>query len=441
MRVKLTARGSGRWQQSAGSRSKFGLTATELLQALDHLKAQSLEDCFQLLHFHLGSQIPNIRTIKEALDEGARIYAELHGAGAGLKYFDVGGGLGVDYDGSRTNFDSSTNYTLTEYANDVVYHTGRVCDETGVPHPTIISESGRALVAHHSMLIFTVLGTSGLGVADSTDGFLPESLPDDAPQPLIALLESYRDLGLRNTLESWHDAQQSLDMAMHLFKGGYLSLKERCIAENLFWAICRKLAGLTRQMEHVPEELERLDDMLSDTYFCNFSLFQSIPDSWAIRQLFPIMPIHHLDRRPDRLGVLADVTCDSDGKIDRFVDRRDVRRTLPLHAPGDQPYYLGAFMVGAYQEILGDLHNLFGDTNAVHVSLDDAGEPVIETIVASDTVREVLNYVEFDGDELIDKLRRDVQSAVAAGRLDDNEATNLVRRYQAVLGGSTYLGS
>ncbi len=339
MRVKLAARGGGRWQSSGGYRSKFGLTVGEMLRGLEELKALGMEDCFQLLHFHLGSQIPNIRIVKGALNEAARVYVELFKAGAGLKYMDVGGGLGVDYDGSQTDFESSMNYTLQEYANDVVYHLQLVCDEAGVPHPTIVSESGRAIVAYHSLLVLNVLDVGELG-----DEFVPKAATPETEQPLIDLIHAYDELTARNALETYHDAQQALDMAMNLFSGGYLPLDQRSLAENLYWAICMKIRTLTRSMEDIPDDLKGLDESLSDTYFCNFSLFQSVPDSWAIKQLFPIMPIHRLNERPDRLAVLGDITCDSDGKVDQFIDRRNVRRALPLHRFTGDPYLLGVFL-------------------------------------------------------------------------------------------------
>ena len=434
MRVKLAARGSGRWQSSGGYRSKFGLTVTEILRGLEELKSRGMEDCFKLLHFHQGSQITNIRYIKAALDEAARVYAELVRRGAGLEYLDVGGGLGVDYDGSQTNFESSANYTLQEYANDVVYHVQHVCDDAGVPHPTIISESGRAVVAYHSALVFGVLGVAGQGENDA----LPH-INGESEQPLLDLVDTYQNLNSRNVLESYHDAQQALDSAMNLFSGGYLPLDQRSAVENLYWAICRKIQKLTSNMEFVPEELEGLDSLLSDTYFCNFSLFQSIPDSWAIKQLFPILPIHRLNERPTRPAVLGDITCDSDGKIDQFIDRRDVKRTLPLHTFDGRPYYLGAFLIGAYQEILGDLHNLFGDTNAVHVSMDDSGEVILETVIKGDTVREVLDYVEFDSNVLVRQLRDSVEVAVREGRIGYEQAGRFLRFYEEGLGGYTYL--
>jgi arginine decarboxylase len=434
VRVKLASAGSGRWHASGGPRSKFGLTVTELLRVLDELKARDMGDCFKLLHFHLGSQVTNIRHIKAALNEAARIYVDLVGQGAGLEYLDVGGGLGVDYDGSQTNFLSSANYTLQEYANDVVFRIQSVCDEAGVPHPVIFSESGRAAIAYHSVLVFNVLG-----VADRGENEVPSAVPDEFEQPLKDLMDTYRELNVRNLLESYHDAQQALHMALNLFGGGYLPLEQRSLAERLYWAIARKIQRLIRQLDYVPEELEGLDALLGDTYFANFSLFQSIPDSWAIKQLFPVMPIHRLDERPARHGVLADVTCDSDGQIARFIDRRDVKRTLPLHEFTGEPYYLGAFLIGAYQEILGDLHNLFGDTSAVHVSIADDGQPQIDAVVHGDTVREVLQYVQFDAKSLLDRVRSAAEHAVRAGRITDRQAGRLLSFYQRGLEGYTYL--
>ena len=434
MRVKLAARGSGRWQSSGGFRSKFGLTVSEILRALQELKEQGMEDCFKLLHFHLGSQITNIRYVKAALNEAARVYVDLVKQGAGLEFIDVGGGLGVDYDGSQTNFESSVNYTIQEYANDVVYHLQSVCDDAGVAHPKIISESGRAIVAYHSVLVFNVLGVAAQGENNA-----PLQLSDDVEQPLIDLLDTYKNITLRNLLESYHDAQQALDMAINLFGGGYLPLVQRSIAENFYWAICHKIQKLVRQLDFVPEELQGLDALLSDTYFCNFSLFQSVPDCWAIKQLFPVMPIHRLGEEPQCHAVLGDITCDSDGKIDQFIDRRDVKRTLPLHPLRGEPYFLGVFLVGAYQEILGDLHNLFGDTNAVHVRTDGDGEVVLEAVIQGDTVREVLDYVEFDANILVGQLRTDVETAVREGRLDYEQAGRLLRFYEDGLRGYTYL--
>ena len=434
IRVKLASKATGRSKGWTGPRAKFGLTASETLRALAELKVRGMEDCLKLLHFHIGTQITNIRHIKVALNEAARIYVDLVRQGAGLRYLDVGGGLGVDYDGSQTDFDSSVNYTLQEYANDVVYHILTVCDDAGVAHPTIFSESGRAVVAYNSVLVFNVLG-----VSDLAENGVPQKLPEDVEQPLVDLWDTYQRLNGRNVLECFHDAQQAMDTAMSLFGAGYLSLVERSLAENLRWAILRKAQRLVRQLEYVPEDLEGLDALLSETYFCNFSLFQSLPDSWAIKQLFPIMPIHRLLERPTHAAVLADITCDSDGKIERFIDRRDVKRTLPLHTFDGRPYYLGAFLIGAYQEILGDLHNLFGDTNAVHVSMGEGEDVIVETMINGDSVREVLEYVEFDTASLVDRLRTAVDQAIRENRIDDHQAGRLLRFYQAGLDGYTYL--
>jgi arginine decarboxylase len=434
LRVKLASRGSGRWKSSGGYRSKFGLSATEAMRALQELKDLGMADCLNLLHFHLGSQITNIRQIKAAVNEAVRVYVDLARAGGGLKYLDVGGGLGVDYDGSQTDFESSVNYTLQEYANDIIYHVQNVCDEVGVAHPTIVTESGRAIAAYHSVLVFNVLGVAGMGEAD-----VPPEPPPDAEQPLIDLQETYRSLSAKNLLESYHDAQQALDQALNLFSLGYLSLDQRCIAENLYWAISRRIQKMARELDYFPEELEGIDAMLSDTYFCNFSLFQSMPDSWAIKQLFPIMPIHRLEEEPSRPAVLGDITCDSDGKVDAFIDRRDVKRTLLLHTFNGGDYYLGAFLLGAYQEILGDLHNLFGDTNAVHVRLGPAGDVMLDSVIKGDTVREVLNYVQFSSDSLVAKLRRDVETALRESRLTYEESGALLKFYEEGLHGYTYL--
>jgi arginine decarboxylase len=434
LRVKLASRGSGRWKSSGGYRSKFGLTVSEALKAVEILKQRGMEDSLQLLHFHLGSQITNIRQIKAAVIEGARIYVDLKKLGTGLQYLDVGGGLGIDYDGSQTDFESSVNYTLEEYARDVIYHVQNICDESEVPHPNIITESGRAIAAYHSVLVFNVLGVSGFGEEE-----LPASLPEDAEQPLIDLFETHRSLTKKNLLETYHDAQQALDSALNLFSLGYLALEQRSTAENLYWAICRKILRFAGELEYFPEELEGLNAMLSDTYFCNFSLFQSMPDSWAVKQLFPIMPIHRLNEPPTRHAVLGDISCDSDGKVDQFIDRRDVKKTLPLHAFNNSSYILGAFLLGAYQEILGDLHNLFGDTNAVHVSLDEQGEVVLETVIQGDTVREVLNYVQFSAQALVDQFRKDVEVAVREQRIGYEESGRLLRFYEEGLQGYTYL--
>ena len=434
LRVKLASRGSGRWKSSGGYRSKFGLTVSEALKAVEFLKERGMEDCFELLHFHLGSQITNIRQIKGAVIEAARIYVDLKKMGTGLTYLDVGGGLGIDYDGSQTDFESSVNYTLEEYARDIVYHVQNICDEGEVPHPTIVTESGRAVAAYHSLLVFNVLGVSGFGEED-----LPASVPEDSEQPLIDLFEAHRSINKRNLLEGYHDAQQALDSALNLFSLGYLTLQQRSLAENFYWAICRKILKLASELDYFPEELEGLNGLLSDTYFCNFSLFQSMPDSWAVKQLFPIMPIHRLEQPPTRHAVLGDISCDSDGKVDQFIDRRDVKKTLPLHPFNGSTYILGAFLLGAYQEILGDLHNLFGDTNAVHVSLDEHGDVVLETVVQGDTVGEVLNYVQYNAQALLDEFRKDVELAVREQRIGYEESGRLLKFYEEGLQGYTYL--
>jgi arginine decarboxylase len=434
IRVKLASRGSGRWKSSGGYRSKFGLTVSEAIRVLDQLRELGMADSLELLHFHLGSQITNIRQVKGAVSEAARIYVELKRAGAGLRFMDVGGGLGIDYDGSQTDFESSVNYTLQEYANDVVYHIQSVCDEAEVPHPNIITESGRAVAAYHSVLVFNVLGVSGFGEPETS-----LDLPEEAEQPLVDLRETYRGLSSKNLLESYHDAQQALDSALNLFSLGYLPLVQRSLAENYFWVICHRIQVMAKQLEYFPEELEGLESLLSDTYFCNFSLFQSMPDSWAVKQLFPIMPIHRLEEAPSRHAVLGDISCDSDGKVDQFIDRRDVKKTLPLHPWNGNPYYLGAFLVGAYQEILGDLHNLFGDTNAVHVSLNDAGEVVLDAVIPGDSVHEVLHYVQFNSKHLQELLRKDVEIALREGRIGYEESGRLLKFYEDGLYGYTYL--
>jgi arginine decarboxylase len=438
VRVKLASEGSGRWRESAGDRSKFGLFVTEILEMLRVLREQDMLDCLQLVHCHPGSQLQDIRRVKEAINELAHVYAELVGLGAGLKYIDVGGGLGVDYDGSGTNFASSMNYTLVEYANDVVYRIASVCDARGVAHPMIVSESGRAIAAHHSVLIFNVLGRSVL------DGFeLPKAdrtPPQDAPQPVHDLAEAWQRVAPRRLLECYHDALTARDEALQMFKLGLLSLPYRALAERLYWATCTRVRDAARKLDEVPEELAELEGVLSDTYFCNFSIFQSLPDSWAIDQLFPIAPIHRLGEQPVRKAVLADITCDSDGKIDRFVSLRDVKRTLELHPLKDgEDYYLAAFLVGAYQETLGDLHNLFGDTHVVHIRLHDEGGWWIEEVVQGDTANRVLEYMEYDVAELAPALARDCERAVRAGRMTVAESQSIKRFYETELNGYAYL--
>jgi arginine decarboxylase len=437
VRIKLASRGAGRWRSSAGYRAKFGLTLTEVLELFDYLKQRDMEDCLQLVHFHVGSQITNIRKFKDALTEAARVYTELHRLGAGVKYIDVGGGLGIDYDGSQTDFESSINYTLQEYANDVVFRIKSVCDEAGAPHPTIVSESGRAVVAYHSVLVFDVLGASSIDRGPPPE--LGEVPGEKLPKPVQDLAGIYRDVNKKNLIENYHDAVQAVEESLNLFTLGYLTVEQRAAAERLFWAVLGKMQKIVRDLDYIPEELQNLDTMLSDTYFCNFSVFQSMPDSWAIKQLFPIMPIHRLDEPPTRRAVLGDITCDSDGKVDQFIDLRDVKATLPLHAFRGEPYYLGTFLLGAYQEILGDLHNLFGDTNAVHVSLDEDGSPSLDAVIKGDTVREVLHYVQYSADELASQMRKDVERALRAGKISLEESRQMLRFYESGLEGYTYL--
>ena len=433
-RVKPSARGSGRWKFSAGERSKFGLTVSEVLKALSELKERGLEDCLILLHYHLGSQITNIHSVKNAITEVARIYVQIAQSGARLEYLDVGGGLGVDYDGSQTNFESSVNYTLQEYANDIVFRVKTICDESDVPHPTLITEAGRATVAYHSVLIFNVLG-----VATLPTGAFPRQAADDWPPSLDVLNSLQSEISEKNLIETYHDAVQAYDELIHLFNLGHLTLEQRGFGECLYYRCVQTILRLLSQLDHVPEELEGVADQLSDTYFCNFSVFQSLPDSWAVKQLFPILPIHRLEERPLRRGILADITCDSDGKVDRFIDLRDVKRSLELHEFDGTDYYLGAFLVGAYQEILGDLHNLFGDTNSVHVSLGDQGAVHLETVVKGDTVEQTLSYVQYSARELIAMARKEVERAVREGRLSVDDSARFLRCYETGLGSYTYL--
>jgi arginine decarboxylase len=441
VRVKLAAEGAGRWRESAGEKSKFGLFISEILEVVDVLRKRDMLDCLKLVHCHTGSQLQDIRRVKEGVTELAHVYAELKLLGAGLEYIDIGGGLGVDYDGSRTNFESSMNYSLNEYASDVVYRIASVCNERGLPHPVIISESGRAIAAHHSVLVFNVLGSSAL------DQFpVAERLEQDGrdageiPQPVRDLFDAYRSVSARRLVECWHDAMQAREQALQMFNLGYLSLEFRGLAERLYWATCARIRDLCRRLESIPEELEDLETILSDIYFCNFSVFQSLPDSWAIGQLFPIMPIHRLKERPTRNAVLADITCDSDGKIDRFVSVKETKRTLEVHElRPHEDYYLATFLVGAYQETLGDLHNLFGDTHVVHIRLLEEGGWWIEETVKGDTALQVLSYMEYDTDELYPKLARDCERAVRENRLTVQESQRLKRFYEAELQGYAYL--
>jgi arginine decarboxylase len=443
VRVKLFSEGSGRWSASAGEKSKFGLFITEILELFNVLKGRDMLDCLQLVHCHPGSQLQDIRRVKDAINELAHVYAELKLMGAGLQYIDVGGGLGVDYDGSGTNFASSMNYTLNEYASDVVYRIASVCNARDIPHPKIVSESGRAVAAYHSVLIFDALGSSALDkfrvTGDSAEDY---GGAEELPQPVQDLFEAYRTVSERRLVECYHDALTAREQVQQMFNLGLLSLEFRGLAERLYWATCARIRDACRKLERLPEELEDLESILSDTYFGNFSVFQSLPDSWAIDQLFPIMPIHRLEERPTCTAVLADITCDSDGKIDHFVSLRDVKRTLELHElKTGEKYYLAAFLVGAYQETLGDLHNLFGDTHVVHVRLHDEGGWWIEEIVKGDTANKVLEYMEYDVAELYPALARDCERAIRDGRMTLAESQALKRFYERELDGYAYLES
>ena len=433
VRARLATKGAGKWVESTGDRSKFGLTTSEMVATVDRLRGEGMLDCLQLLHFHIGSQITSIRAIKDALREASRIFVELHALGASMKYIDCGGGLGVDYDGSQTNFHSSVNYTLQEYAADVVSQIAEACNSKGVPHPDIITESGRALVAHHSVLIFNVLGTNEMLV-----GQIPETLGRTEPPVIHQLYDTYQGVSRKNFQEAYHDALQLKEEAITAFNLGLLDLKARARVEQLFYATCEKILKIVRDLPYVPDDLEGLEKQLSDTYYCNFSLFQSLPDHWAVRQLFPTMPIDRLNRQPSRRAVLADLTCDSDGKVDQFIDLRDVKNFLELHQVNGEPYYIGAFLVGAYQEILGDLHNLFGDTDAVHVKLD-GDDYRVEHVVEGDSVAEVLTYVQYSKDDLMSRVRRAVEIALRDKRLTPAESGRLMRRYEEGLEGYTYL--
>lgn len=441
VRVKIAATGAGRWQSSGGARSKFGLFISEVLTALELLKKNDMADCLRMVHCHVGSQICDIRNMKNAVTELAHIYTELRRLGAGVEVIDIGGGLGVDYDGSQSAFESSVNYTLDEYAADVVYRIKAVCEDAGAPHPTIMSESGRAMVAYMSVLVFDVLG-----VAQFDKDCAPDELEtamqaeDDVPQPIIDLHHTYENITDRTLIEAYHDAAQARDEVMSLFSMGYVSLPMRALGERLFWAIGREILRRAPRLSLKPEEFEALPELLSDIYFGNFSLFQSMPDSWAIDQLFPICPIHRLDEEPTRRGVIADITCDSDGKVDRFVDKRDVKRVLELHSfDPDKRYYLGAFLLGAYQEILGDLHNLLGDTHAVHVSLDEEGRARIDDIIRGDSVAKVMEYVQISAADMRQAISDETGRAVEAGDLSSDEADSLLRFYTEGLEGYTYL--
>ena len=437
VRARLAAKGAGKWVESTGDRSKFGLGAAELMRVVERLREENLLDCLDLLHFHIGSQITSIRAVKASLREASRIFVELHALGAGLSLLDIGGGLAVDYDGSKTNWHSSANYTLQEYANDVVSAVQEACEQKGIPHPDIVSESGRALVAHHAMLVFDVLGRAELSVEAP-----PASAAEHDSQVVRSLYETLQSLNRKNFQECYHDGVQLKEEAVSLFTLGYLDLAGRALAESIFWQLCARVRRLIRELDYVPEEFEGLERALADTCYCNFSVFQSMPDHWAVKQLFPIMPIHRLDEEPRRRAVLCDLTCDSDGKVDEFIDLHDTKRVLEVHdAKPGEPYHIGVFLVGAYQEILGDLHNLFGDTHAIHVSLDGEGGYEIDRVVEGDCINEVLGYVQYGREDLVRRVRRAGERAVRRGALKLEELALLMRRYDEALSGYTYLSA
>ena len=435
IRIKLASSGSGKWAESGGDASKFGLTSSELLDALRILDEKGLHDSLRLIHFHIGSQITKIRRIQTALREAAQFYISRHKMGYNVDFVDCGGGLGVDYDGTRSaNSESSVNYSIQEYVNDCVYTFVDAANKNGIAHPNIITESGRSLTAHHSVLVIDVLETASLPE-------MPEEFEakDSDHQLVKDLYEIWDNLNSKNMLEDWHDAEQIRDEALELFSHGIVDLKTRAEIESMYWSVCHEINTLSKQMKHGPEELRNIDKLLPDKYFCNFSLFQSLPDSWAIDQLFPIMPIQRLTERPTRNATLQDITCDSDGKIANFVKEGHLSHVLPLHAlRRNEPYYLGVFLVGAYQEILGDMHNLFGDTNAVHVSVKD-GHYHIDQIIDGETVEEVLDYVQYNPKKLVRQLEIWVTKSVKNGKISLEEGKEFLSNYRSGLYGYTYL--
>lgn len=435
IRIKLASSGSGKWEESGGDASKFGLTSSELLEALEVLEKKGMKDCLRLIHFHIGSQITKIRRIQTALREASQFYIQLHKMGYNVDFVDCGGGLGVDYDGTRSpNSESSVNYSIQEYVNDCIYTFVETADRYGIPHPNIITESGRSLAAHHSVLVIDVLETASLPEMDE------EFEPDENAHKLVKdLYDIWDNLNPRTMLEDWHDAEQIREEALDLFSHGMVDLKTRAEIERMYWSVCREINSLTKQLKHTPEELKGLDKLLADKYFCNFSLFQSLPDSWAIDQLFPIVPLQRLNERPSRSATLQDITCDSDGKIANFVTNRNVSHILPVHPlKKNEPYYLGIFLVGAYQEILGDMHNLFGDTNAAHITVKD-GHYHIDQIFDGETVEEVLAYVQYNPKKLVRQLEMWVTKSVKEGKISLEEGKEFLSNYRSGLYGYTYL--
>ena len=435
IRIKLASSGSGKWEESGGDASKFGLTSSELLTALKILDEKNLHDSLRLIHFHIGSQITKIRHIQTALREAAQFYVQLHKMGYNVDFVDCGGGLGVDYDGTRSpSSESSVNYSIQEYVNDCIYTFVDAANKNGIDHPNIITESGRSLTAHHSVLIIDVLETASL--PEMSEDFEPS---EKDHQLVKDLYEIWDNLNSRTMLEDWHDAEQIREEALELFSHGIVDLRTRAEIESMYWSVCREVNNLSKSLKHMPEELKRLDKILADKYFCNISLFQSLPDSWAIDQLFPIMPIQRLGERPTRNATLQDITCDSDGKIANFVTNRTISNVLPVHTlKKNEDYYLGVFLIGAYQEILGDMHNLFGDTNAVHISVKDNGYH-IDQIFDGETVEEVLDYVQYNPKKLVRQLETWVTKSVKQGRISLEEGKEFLSNYRSGLYGYTYL--
>lgn len=435
IRIKLASSGAGKWEESGGDASKFGLNSSELLEALTVLKEEAMEDCLKLIHFHIGSQIPKIRRIQTALREAAQFYVQLHAMGFDIKFVDCGGGLGVDYDGTRSsNSESSVNYSIQEYVNDCVYTFTDAANKNGIPHPNLITEGGRSLAAHHSVLILDVVDTASQPSMDE------KWVPSENDHQLVKDLNDIWDkLSARSMLEDWHDAEQIREEALDLFSHGIVDLKTRAQIESLYWSVTREIKDIVHNQKHAPEELRKLDKLLADQYFCNFSLFQSLPDSWAIDQLFPIMPIARLDEKPNRNAAIQDITCDSDGKVTTYVNLSQQTSYLPLHKlrPGEH-YYIGVFLVGAYQEILGNMHNLFGDTNAVHISVD-GNSYSIDQIIEGETINEVLNYAQYDTKKLVHRLESWVSKAVKEGKITIDEGREFLCNYRSGLNGYTYL--
>ncbi|MGN0231629.1 MAG: biosynthetic arginine decarboxylase [Muribaculaceae bacterium] len=435
IRIKLSSSGSGKWEESGGDQSKFGLNSSELLEALDYMQQAKMQDCLKLIHFHIGSQITKIRRIKNALREACQFYVQLSKMGFDIDFVDIGGGLGVDYDGTRSSAsESSMNYSIQEYVNDSVSSLVDVCEKNGLKQPNIITESGRSLTAHHSILVFEVLETTHLPEWNDND-----EVSDDEHELARELYEIYDKLNQPRIFESWHDALQIREEALDLFSLGLLDLRTRAMIEKLFWSIAREVSSITSAIKHAPEELKKVARMLPEKYFCNFSLFQSLPDSWAIDQIFPIMPISQLDEKPTHYATLQDITCDSDGKINNFISVHGAASALPVHTlKSNEPYYIGVFLVGAYQEILGDMHNLFGDTNAVHISVDKDGYD-IEQIIDGESVAEVLDYVQYNPKKLVRNVETWVTSAMKEGKITPEEGREFVSNYRSGLYGYTYL--